>query len=309
MKMLRLIEHVSCRPWAIRYDYAAHVRGLVAKEGIAGLRHLATLKQGVHAWDDDDDDGPRAARSSTRMVSTVAVVPVIGTITQRGDYVNSAYTRSAAGIASEVRAAVTDPSVDAVVLEVDSPGGSVFGVPEAWAAIKEARKTKPIVASANSQAASAAYYLASAADEIIVTPSGEVGSIGVYMLHVDASKALEQMGEKWTFISAGKYKVEGNPAEPLGAEAQAALQTDVNRYYDMFTWDVSKGRGVNVEKVRKGFGEGRMLGAEAAVKEGMANAVGTFDEAVRRAAQLGRERRRSSGAAASAVALEQLGDL
>lgn len=290
--MLSLIQAVSGRPWAIRGEIAAHVYGLLAKEGIAGLRHLVELRAVAH-----DASIEARAGAGSRSAGAVAVIPIIGTVTQRGDYINSAATRSTDAIAAEVRAAVAEPSVDAITLEIDSGGGEVFGVPEAWQAIRDAQKSKPVVASVNSVAGSAAYYLASAATEIMVTPGGIVGSIGVYMLHVDASKALEEMGEKWTFIHAGKYKVEGNPAEPLSADALGAFQGEVDRYYGMFVRDVAKGRSVPVETVRSGFGEGRMLGAQAAVAEKMADSVGPLNDAIRRAAALARERRNGGPAA------------
>lgn len=297
--MLTLLQAVSGRPWAIQGDVAAHVRGLIAKEGIAGLRHLVELRDFAHARDGAsrktrmESVGFEAAAGGARGrgKATVAVIPVIGTLTQREEMVGSmAATRSTADIASEVRAAAVEPSVDSIVLEVDSGGGEVFGTPEAFTAIREAAKQKPVVAAVNSVAGSAAYYIAAAANEIIVTPSGVTGSIGVYLLHIDASKALEEMGEKWTFVSAGKYKVEGNPAEPLTDDGRQALQSEVDRYYDMFVKDVAKGRGVSVEAVRSGFGEGRMVGAKKAVDEKMADSVGTLDVAIRRAAQLSRER-------------------
>jgi signal peptide peptidase SppA len=233
--------------------------------------------------------------------STVAVIPILGVVTQRGgmDAITCEGFRSTDDIAAEVQSAAADPKVDAIVLEVDSPGGEVFGVPEAWTVIREAAKSKPIVAAVNSVSASAAYYLSSAATEIWVTPSGQVGSIGVYCLHVDISKWLEDNGETWTFISAGKYKVEGNPAEKLSDEARAAIQGEIDRYFDMFEGHVAKGRGVSVKKVHAGFGEGRMVGATAAVEQGMADKVGTFEQAIRRAAQLGAENRKSGGAKAA----------
>jgi len=301
---MHLIQLVSGRPWAISGDIAAHVRGLIAKDGIAGLRHFAELKRDVHAF---DEDRPHAARGrSMQTPGTVAVIPVVGTMTQRGDVMNSMATRSTDQVAEDVRAAVMDPKIDAVVLEFDSPGGEVYGVPEAWLAIREAAKVKPIVAHANSVAASAAYYLYSAAVECWVTPSGELGSIGVYCLHVDASKAIEDAGEKWTFVHAGKYKVEGNPTEPLSDEARAKMQASVDRYYDMFTADVAKGRRVSLKRVVDGFGEGRMLGAQAAVEARMADQVGTLEQAIRRAGELGRDKRdgRASRAAVDVVAPE-----
>jgi ClpP class serine protease len=85
-------------------------------------------------------------------------------------------------------------------------------------------------------------------------------------------------GVKTTLISAGKYKTEGNPYEPLSDEARAAMQAMVDDYYGMFTRAVAKGRGVSVDAVRNGFGEGRMVSASQAVKNGMADRVATLDQ-------------------------------
>jgi signal peptide peptidase SppA len=296
--MLSLIHYVACRPWAISADLATHVHGMLLKEGIPALRHLAALKGMVHSPEIE------ASRSAPkREAGMVGVVQVVGSVTQREQVINSELTRSTDDVAREVTALASEPRVDAIVIELDTPGGEVFGVPEAFAAIRAAAKQKPVVAHANSIAASAGYYLGAAADEFFVNPSGQVGSIGVFALHVDLSKWLESEGEKWTFISAGKFKVEGNPAEPLSDEARASLQAEVNRYYDMFVRDVARGRKVSVEKVRGGFGEGRMLTAKAALEEGMVDSIGTLDEAIARAAQLGRSSRENSGSRASSAAL------
>ena len=284
--MLSLIHAVAGRPWAIRAEIAFHVRGLLAKDGIAGLRHLADLKEEIHARDGRMAGGPPARPAGG---STVAVIPIIGTLTQRVQAIGSVgETRSTADLAAEVRAAALEPSVDGIVLEVDSPGGEVFGVPEAWASIRESARMKPVVAHANSVAASAALYLASAAREVWVTPSGLVGSVGVYSLHIDASKALEQMGEAWDFIVATKspFKIEGNPAGPLTGEARADAQDRVDEYMGMFVRDLAKGRGVSEKHVEGSFGGGRMLSAAEAVAVRMADYVGTFDQAIKRAAQL-----------------------
>jgi len=127
-----------------------------------------------------------------------------------------------------------------------------------------------------------------------IAPSGEAGSVGVYALHVDASKALEAMGEAWDFIVAddSPYKAEGAPTGPLTPDARADRQKMVNRYMSMFVRDLARGRGVTMDHVRENFGRGRMLSPQDAVAVKMADRVGTFDDAVRRAAQLGQEKRK-----------------
>jgi signal peptide peptidase SppA len=183
---------------------------------------------------------------------------------------------------AQLAEAVNDPEVGVIVMDIDSPGGLVDQIPETAAQIRAARAIKPIVAVANTQAASAAYWLASQADEIVVTPSGEAGSIGVYQLHRDLSAQHEMKGIVPTLVSAGKYKVEGNPYQPLGEEARAAMQADVDDYYRMFTGEVAKGRGVTREDIVAGYGEGRCLHAKQAVSAGIADRVETLSDTVRR---------------------------
>jgi len=135
--------------------------------------------------------------------------------------------------------------------------------------IFNARGVKPVIAQVNAYAASAAYWIASAAEEMVVTPSGEVGSIGVFALHEDVSQLMEREGIKPTLISAGTFKVEGNPYEPLTDDAKAAIQDDVNAYYDMFVRAVARNRGAALKTVREGFGQGRMVRSDQAVSLGM----------------------------------------
>jgi signal peptide peptidase SppA len=183
-----------------------------------------------------------------------------------------------------MREAMADPDVGAVVIEVDSPGGVVDGIPEAAAELRDLRsKTgKPVVASVNTLAASAAYWIASQADEISVTPSGAAGSIGVYATHRDLSGAMELMGVKATLISAGKYKVDGNPFEPLSDSAREAIQADVDDFYSMFVADVAKGRSAKVADVRAGYGEGRVLNAKRALDANLVDRIETTGETVAR---------------------------
>lgn len=287
------LHQVMGRPWAVTPEIANHVVGVLNKEGFLALRHLAELRLATQ-----ETAGP--LRRGEARSGKIAIVPVLGIVTLRGDVVNSAETTSTQDVGRVVTALAADASVDAIVLEIDSPGGEVDGVPEAAARIRAARDVKPVVAVSNSSAGSAAYWLFSAASEGLVTPSGGVGSIGVYMLHEDVSQALAAEGVKYTFVYAGKHKVEGNPFEPLSDEARDHFQTEVDRYYGMFTADVAKGRHVAVEDVRKRFGQGRMLGARAAVDAGMADAIGTVEDAVKRAAALAGERRRASASVAEA---------
>ena len=212
----------------------------------------------------------------------VAILPLRGVIANRMNMMSDI----SGGTSSEAfrhafQAAIRDPDVKAVVLDVDSPGGAVSGTDEAASMIHAARGTKPIVAHVDAMAASAAYWIASAADEIVVTPSGSVGSIGVYRVHADTSGASEKLGVRRTIISAGKFKADG-VGGPLDEAAVAREQARVNAAYDMFVGAVARHRGVSPAAVRDGFGQGDMVDAGAAVAEGMADRIGTLDETLQR---------------------------
>jgi len=211
----------------------------------------------------------------------IAVIPVQGVLAQHPQSLGT----STDEIDQDISAALADPRIDGILLDMDSPGGTVPGIPELGAKILAGRAVKPIVALANGLAASAAYWLASAAHEIIVTPSGEVGSIGVYMLHEDWSRNLDQEGVAITAISAGKYKTEGAPWAPLSAEAEANMRERVDEVYGWFVRAVAMGRKAESQKaVREVYGQGRVLGAAQAVKANLADRIGTFDDAVARVA-------------------------
>jgi signal peptide peptidase SppA len=224
----------------------------------------------------------RAARGGVS-AGAVAVLPLTGVLTPRGSFLSLLFGGAAGGL-MDFRAAfgeaVASPDVAAIVLDVDSPGGLVDLVPETAAEVRGARGSKPIVAVANTQASSAAFWIATQADELVVTPSGLVGSVGVYGVHEDWSRHDRELGVDTTFIYAGRFKVEGNAVEPLSDEAREVWQQDVDDLYAMFLEDVAAGRGVTVDAVRDGYGEGRTLNATRAVEAGMADRVATLESVV-----------------------------
>ena len=222
-------------------------------------------------------------REAPTTAGSISVIPVVGVVSQRmnmmSDFSGGVSTEK---LTRQVKQAVADPNIKAVVLDIDSPGGSVFGVQELGDYLLHTREQKPIIASVNSLAASAAYWLASCCTEICVTPSGEVGSIGVIGMHVDWSKFNEQMGIKPTYIHAGKFKSEGNPHEPLSDEALTHIQSQIDTYYDTFISAVAEGRGAPKDVVRKDFGQGRTVLAKEAVSLGMADRVETLNDTIAR---------------------------
>jgi len=233
----------------------------------------------------------RASRSA-QISRSVAVLPVVGILSQRMDLLSAmSGGTSTERLGREFDALVADGSVDAIVLDVDSPGGNYCGTPELADKIMAARGSKPIVAVANSLAASAAYWIASAADEIVVTPSGDVGSIGILAVHHDMSGANEQIGVKPTYITYGRYKAELNPDEPPSDEAIKELQRKVDAAGKIFEAAVAKQRGITAKIVHETFGQGRTYAAREAIGLGMADRVGTLEAEVDRLATAQRLRR------------------
>jgi len=220
------------------------------------------------------------SRSSAPMI---AVLPLFGTILHRmGGLQEMSGGTSTERFANWFRSAMNDQAIKSIVIDVESPGGTVNGVPELADEIFQGRSTKNIVAVANAQAASAAYFLASQASELVAIPSAEVGSIGVFAAHMDVSKAAEAEGVKISIVSAGKYKTEANPYEPLSEEARAAIQEKVNGFYAMFVNAVARGRDTTSEEVRNGMGQGRMLLAADAKQANMVDRVATMERTLKR---------------------------
>jgi ClpP class serine protease len=131
-------------------------------------------------------------------------------------------------------------------------------------------------------------------DEIVATPSAEVGSIGIFAMHQDISRAADQAGVTTTLVSAGKYKVEGNEFEPLSDEARDQIQSQVDAFYRMFVSDVAKGRNVSTSVVGESYGQGRTMLAKEAHAAGMVDRIATLEETVKRLQPRGRLAARSA---------------
>lgn len=209
----------------------------------------------------------------------VAVIPIHGTLVRRtvGLEADSGLT-SYTGLAAQLDAAIGNPEVSAILLDIDSPGGESGGVFDLADRIRAASQIKPVWAVANDMAFSAAYALASAASRVFVSRTGGVGSIGVIAMHVDQSEKDAQDGVHYTAVFAGDRKNDLNPHEPISSEAHAFLKAEVNRIYGLFVETVARHRGIESSAVRDT--EAGLFFGHAAVAMGLADAVGTFDDAL-----------------------------
>ena len=208
------------------------------------------------------------------VAGSVAVIPVVGSLVQRGGYIGYSGMTSYDAIERMFDAALADKDVATVLFEIDSPGGEVAGAFDLAEKIYRARGQKRIVASVSELAASAGYLLASAASEISTTATGYVGSIGVVTAHADYSGALEQAGIAVTFIYAGDKKVDGNPYQPLSERAQKEISADIKSLYGLFVDTVARNRGLSAKAVQAT--EAGMYLGRAGVDAGLADRVNTF---------------------------------
>lgn len=204
-----------------------------------------------------------------------ATIPVRGVLTKRYSMFTAIFGGTAySDIGKALEQSVTDPEVETIVLDIDSPGGSVDGLPELGEAIQTARQHKPVVAQVNGIAASAAYYIAANAESIsAVNPLNEVGSIGVRMLVYDYSKAFEDEGIKPVVIDTGAHKSAGAIGTVVTEEQIAVWQAQVDRWMDHFVETVANGRRMPQESVRAA-GDGRMFYAEDAARMGLIDGIG-----------------------------------
>lgn len=224
---------------------------------------------------------PTQRREATE--SGIAVIPILGVIEQRMHSLGT----SVEEIGMAVDVALASKRVDGIVFDVDSPGGGVTGVPELAEKIYTARGVKPTASISNGMMGSAALWLGLAAQDVWAIQSGDTGSLGVYMLHIDESKALEDEGVVVTEFSAGRYKTEGAPWAPLSEEASEFFQSRVDEVYGWFVAAMAQFRADIPDNVMKGYGEGRMLGAKQAKVANLVDKIGTFEEVVSSVAQLG----------------------
>ena len=223
-----------------------------------------------------NDLAQRHQRNGTQpfaMIDGIAVIEIAGTLVHRGAWIGqSSGLTSYEGIAAQLQAALVDPGVRGIALDIDSFGGEVAGAFDLADRIRAARAQKPIHAFVAEHALSAGYVLASQADRIILPRTGAVGSIGVVALHTDMSGALDQKGIAVTLIHAGAHKVDANPYQPLPEAVHDQMQRELDVVRYLFAETVAAGRGDRLI-------QSAALATEAAVFRGAdAIAAGLADE-------------------------------
>lgn len=276
MRYERILAEITSAPWMIERTAGERMFDLISRR-VSG--HTATAADLATAA------GVRAARDQRKAKDKprgVAVLPLYGPMVKRADLFSEVSgLASTDQIAAWVDAAAADPNIKAIIIDVDSPGGSVHGTEELAQRITAATKAKKVIAVANATAASAAYYVASQASELVVTPSGWVGSVGVLWTYLDDSEQEKKAGVTRVVVATSETKAQ-NGGGPLTPAGRAEMEQVVAGYYEQFVRAVARGRNVSQTTVRDNFGGGGMVLADKAVKLGMANRVGTLEDVLGR---------------------------
>ncbi|MDN5347003.1 MAG: protease [Clostridia bacterium] len=218
---------------------------------------------------------------------SVGIIFIEGVIT--GGTAEGAFGGPAAGsqaIIEQLREARRDPNVKAVVLRLDTPGGSAPAAQEISVEVQRLRRAgKKVVASMGDAAASGGYWIASQADRIVANPATLTGSIGVIMQLINMQELYRKLGLASEVIKSGPHKDMGSPTRPLTGEEREILQGMVDDIYQQFLQVVAEGRGLPLEKVRQ-LADGRIYTGRQAKELGLVDELGNFYDAVRLAASL-----------------------
>jgi len=244
--------------------------GVLFTTGLIGAGYMGTTTAGP-------------ALSNSGFGDSVAVVRVEGTI-MSGDSADSSTNAVSGAIISELLAAEADPTIKAIVLRVDSPGGSVTGSSQIWETINAIEK--PVVASMSSIAASGGYYVSAPADYIVARPDTLTGSLGVIMTVYDATELMEKVGLQVIAITSGENKAIGSMFTEMTPDQKAILETLLDESYTEFVRVISEGRGISKEEVMV-LADGRVYSGRQALELGLIDQLGNFDDAITKAAELG----------------------
>lgn len=282
MKVLDVLN----APWAILPEKLVEIREIYLRHARGEEADIAAIEARVGRPLANDPQPYEVDRG-------VAVVEINGVLAKRMDlFMEISGGTSTRSVARNFKAALTDPAVHSILLSIDSPGGEVDGTQELSNLIAQSRSEKPVMALADGMAASAGYWIASAAHRIYAADQTTMlGSIGVIATHMDVTKAYENRGLKVTQLTAGKYKGVGSPYKPLDRESEGVIQGIIDQIYSVFVNDVARNRGASVDQVLADMADGREFIGEKAIAAGLADGIKTREEIIadlnRRAAVLG----------------------
>lgn len=262
-------------PWAVMPDTLREIQSIYVARMSGNARDLLDVEAALGRPLDNH-------HKNYEVIDGVAVIPIHGVVAKRANL----FSAISGGVSTELVArdlqtALDDNQVASILLDVDSPGGSVDGLPELANLIFESRSKKKIVALANGTMASAAYWIGSAASEVYASSeTTAVGSIGVVATHVDVSAEQANKGVKTTEIYAGKFKRIATQYESLTEDGKASIQAQVDYLYSVFVGAVAKHHSMSTDAVLENMADGRIFIGQQSVDAGLVKSIKTKDEII-----------------------------
>ena len=283
-RLFRIADQLLCTPLLVTPSKAAVILSVLGgRIGIEDAAAMPIEDASISRFEGrpyvEDEPGKFRGRPYNMTAEGVAVITITGSLVSRGAWIGAdSGLTSYEGIQHQMKTALADAKVRAVILDMHTPGGQALNCFETAAMVRQLAAQKRTIAVVNGMAASGGYAIASGASEIVTTEIGVCGSIGVLYIHTDMSGKMAKDGVKPTIFQAGAHKADGNPFEPLSDEVSADMQREVNQLYDVFLKTVALGRGerLTIEAARSTEARAPM-GADA-VAMGLADRIGTFED-------------------------------
>lgn len=271
---MRIID-VLTSPWAIVPAMLFEIQEIYRT-------HLRGDKIDIKAVEDKIGKPLENKTQTYQVVNDTAIIPIQGVIAKKMNL----FAQISGGVSTQlvggdIKEALDDDSIKGILLDIDSPGGTVDGTQELADIVFAGREKKPIVAYSDGMIVSGAYWIGSAADRLYI--SGDtinIGSIGVVTRHTDYSEYEKKLGVKTTEIYAGKYKRIASKYEPLSKDGKQYIQDQVDYLYSIFVDQVAKNRGVSSEKVLKDMADGKIYIGKQAITVGLVDGVSTLDRLI-----------------------------
>lgn len=280
----RALEFALSQTWAM--EEGQHRRMMQVL-----VRHSDGIRLSDEEIEAATGKGDPSPASSMTIEKGVATIPIHGVIAHRAASVGRISSRvgtSVEGIRADLQAALENPNVQSILLDVDSPGGSVAGIDDLAAEIRDAKKVKPIIAHTDALMASAAYWLASQANKITATRSAAVGSIGVIATFMDTHRKMANEGLDPVVVKSAPGKGGTQSNGTLSDADRADIQREVDAFHGLFVESVAAGRGIGLDEA-KALGDGRVYVGTEAQARGLVDAIGSRKGAMREARQMARE--------------------
>ena len=269
------LSDVINAPWAIQPEILSEIQNIYAAHARNEQIDIAAVEARIGKTLANEQQGYTVQNG-------VAVIPIHGVIGKRMNMFSQiSGGASTQLIERDVKNALADSKVNSILLHIDSPGGTVDGTQNLASVIREARTQKPVMTFADGTIASAAYWIGSAADEIVsASDTTQIGSIGVVATHTDYSQAEASQGIKTTEITAGKYKRIASNTAPLSKEGAAYLQDQVDQLYTIFVDSVAQNRQTDSATVMERMADGRVFLSKEAMRRGMIDHIASLETTI-----------------------------